>query len=204
MSGKTAVIVALLGFALAAGAVRAAEGPWLIRVRATHLDPADKSTPVGGIGPANRISVESRTIPEVDISYFFSPNIAAELVLAYPQKHEVYMDGMSIGTLKHLPPTLLAQYHFLPDRQFSPYVGAGINLTHLSSVHLLGGAADLERNSVGLALQAGVDVKLDQRWSINVDIKRVNIRSDVLAGGATISAVKVDPTAVSVGLGYRF
>lgn len=204
MSSKAAVIVATLGVALAAGAVQAAGSPWLLRVRATHLSPADKSTPVGGAGAANRISVESRTIPEVDISYFFSPKFAVELVLAYPQKHDVYMDGKSIGSLKHLPPTLLAQYHFLPDSQFSPYLGAGINWTHLSSVHLLGGAADLERNSAGLALQAGVDFKIDQRWSINFDVKRVNIRSDVIAGGATISAIKVDPTAVSVGLGLRF
>src|SRR5688572_23528512 len=106
MSNKAAVIVATLGFALAAGAVQAAESPWLVRVRAAHLSPADKSDPVGGVGAANRISVESRTIPEVDVSYFFSPNIAAELVLAYPQKHEVYLDGNAIGSFKHLPPTL--------------------------------------------------------------------------------------------------
>ena len=68
MSSKAAVIVATLGFALAAGAVQAAGSPWLLRLRATHLSPADKSTPVGGAGAANRISVESRTIPEVDIS----------------------------------------------------------------------------------------------------------------------------------------
>ena len=204
MSSKAAVIVATLGFVLAAGVVQAAESPWLVRVRATHLSPADKSDPVGGVGPANRISVESRTIPEVDISYFFTPNVAAELVLTYPQKHEVYLDGQAIGSFKHLPPTLLAQYHFVPDGQFSPYVGVGVNLTHMSSVNLLGGTAGLESNSVGLALQAGVDVKIDKRWVINLDVKRVNIRSDVIAGGATISAVKVDPTLVSVGLGYRF
>ena len=204
MSSKAAVIVATLGFVLAAGAVQAAESPWLVRVRATHLSPADKSEPIAGAGAADRISVESRTIPELDISYFFTPNLAAELVLTYPQKHEVYLDGKSIGSFKHLPPTLLAQYHFMPDSQFSPYVGAGINLTHMSSVNLLGNTADLESNSVGLALQAGVDFKLDKRWVINLDVKRVNIRSDVVAGGAKISAVKVDPTMVSVGLGYRF
>ncbi|MBC7684563.1 MAG: OmpW family protein, partial [Bdellovibrionales bacterium] len=136
--------------------------------------------------------------------YFFTPKLAAELVLTYPQKHEVYLDGKAIGSFKHLPPTLLAQYHFMPESQFSPYVGAGVNLTHMSSVDLLGGTADLESNSVGLALQAGVDFKIDKRWVINVDVKRVNIRSDVVAGGAKISAVKVDPTLVSVGLGYRF
>lgn len=199
-----AVFLAALGFALVAAPVHADDSPWLVRARATHLNPADKAAPVGGIGAPDRISVESRTIPELDISYFFSPNVAAELVLTYPQKHEVYLDGSAIGTFKHLPPTLLAQYHFLPDSQFSPYVGAGVNFTRLSSVKLLGGTGDLESNSVGLALQAGIDFKIDKHWSINLDIKRVNIRSDVMAGGATISSVKVDPTLASIGVGYRF
>lgn len=199
-----AIIVAALGFAFAGAPAQAEEGSWLVRARATHLNPADKSAPVGGVGASDRISVESRTIPELDISYFFSPNVAAELVLTYPQKHEVYLDGNAIGTFKHLPPTLLAQYHFLPDNQFSPYVGAGVNFTRLSSVKLLGGTGDLESKSVGLALQAGIDYKIDKQWSINLDVKRVNIRSDVMAAGAKISSVKVDPTLVSVGVGYRF
>jgi len=198
------VILAALGLALATGAVQAADSPWLVRARVTQLSPADKSDPVGGAGAANRLSVEKRIIPELDISYFFSPNLAAELVLTYPQKHEVYLDGKSIGSFKHLPPTLLAQYHFVPEGQFSPYVGVGVNFTRISGVKLLGGTADLESNSVGLALQAGVDFKIDQKWSINLDLKRVNIGSDVMAGGKKISAVKVDPTLVSVGLGYRF
>lgn len=199
-----AVALTTLGLTFANVPAQAADGPWLVRVRAAHLNPADKSAPVGGAGAADRISVESRTIPELDISYFFSPNLAAELVATYPQKHEVYLDGKAIGSFKHLPPTLLAQYHFHPDSQFSPYVGAGINLTRLSSVKLLGGTGDLENTSVGLALQAGADIRLDQRWSLNLDIKRVRIRSDVMASGAKISAVKVDPTLLSVGVGYRF
>lgn len=203
-SMTSAVLLAALGLAFAAPTAQAADGSWLVRARATQLSPADKSDPIAGAGAADRISVESRVIPELDISYFFSPNVAAELVLTYPQKHEVYLDGTSVGTFKHLPPTLLAQYHFLPQAQFSPYVGAGVNLTRLSSVKLLAGAGDLESSSVGLALQVGADFKIDKQWSLNVDVKRVNIRSDVLAAGAKISAVRVDPVLLSVGVGYRF
>ena len=199
-----AIVLAALGLALSAAPVHAADNPWLVRVRATHLNPADQSAPVGGTGASNRISVESRTIPELDISYFMTPHLAAELVLTYPQKHSVYLDGKDIGSFKHLPPTLLAQYHFAPGAQFSPYVGAGVNLTRLSSVKLLGGTGDLENTSVGLALQAGADIRLDQRWSLNLDVKRVRIRSDVMASGAKISSVKVDPTLLSIGVGYRF
>jgi outer membrane protein len=208
MKRPVAAIIAAstLGLAtLAAGHAAAAEAsPWLVRVRALHLDPADKSDPVGGTGAANRLTLDSKTFPELDISYFFTPNVAAELVLTYPQKHDVLLDGKSIGTMKHLPPTLLAQYHFLPGAQFRPYVGAGLNYTTLSKVHLLNGNAGLEHKSFGLAVQAGADFALDKNWSLNLDVKKVQIRSDVNSAGAIISKVKVDPLLVSVGVGYRF
>jgi outer membrane protein len=199
-----AVTVSLLGVFGATAQAQAQEGPWLVRARATQLSPADKSAPLGGIGAANRIAVSDKTIAEVDISYFFTPNLAAELVLTYPQKHDVLLDGAVIGSFKHLPPTLLAQYHFDPIGRFKPYVGAGVNYTRISSVHLLNGAGGLENHSFGLAVQAGVDFKLDKNWSLNLDIKRVNIRSDVKVAGAVVSHVKVDPTLLSLGVGYRF
>jgi outer membrane protein len=198
-----AVTLATLAASFASSAI-AQESPWMVRARATHLSPADKSDQVGGTGAYDRISVEKRTIPEFDISYFFSKNLAAELVLTIPQKHDVMLDGVVIGSFKHLPPTLLAQYRFDAIGSVTPYLGAGLNYTRISSVSLLGGAADLENHSFGLALQAGVDFAIDSHWSLNVDLKRINIRSDVVAGGAKISAVKVDPTLVAIGVGYRF
>ena len=202
MKKPVAAVVAML--ALIGSGVHAEESPWLVRVRAVHLDPADKSDPVGGAGASDRISVSSKTIPELDVSYFFTKNIAAELVLTYPQKHDVSLDGAKIGTVKHLPPTLLVQYHFLPDAQFRPYVGAGLNYTTFSQNRLLNGAASLEHDSFGLALQAGADVALDKKWSLNFDVKKAQIRSDVLIGGAKASRVKIDPLMLAVGVGYRF
>jgi len=124
--------------------------------------------------------------------------------LTYPQKHDVYLDGASIGTFKHLPPTLSAQYHFAPNASVSPYLGAGVNYTNISQVKLLAGKGSLESNSFGLSLQAGVDFKIDKNWSINIDVKKVQIRSDVKVSGVKVSAVKVDPVLVGLGLGYRF
>ena len=180
------------------------EGSWLVRVRAVNLDPANKSDPIGGVGAPDRLTINSKVIPELDISYFFTPNWATELVLTYPQKQKVSLDGTQIGTFKHLPPTLTLQYHFTPEKTISPYVGAGINYTRISSVDLLNGAATLEKSSVGLALQAGVDFKIYNNWSINLDVKKVQIRSDVNTAAGQLSAVKVDPWLVGVGVGYRF
>lgn len=180
------------------------EGSWLVRVRAVNLDTANKSDPIGGTGASDRLTINSKVIPELDISYFFTPNWATELVLTYPQKQKVSLDGAQIGTFKHLPPTLTLQYHFTPEKNISPYVGAGINYTRISSVDILNGAARLEKSSVGLALQAGVDFKIDKNWSINLDVKKVQIRSDVNTAAGQLSAVKIDPWLVGVGVGYRF
>jgi len=196
------VVVALI--AVASAQALAQESPWLVRARAIQMEPDNKSSPVGGVGAADTIKVSSKTIPELDISYFFTPNFAAELILTYPQKHNVTLAGTKIGSFKHLPPTLSAQYHFAPGATFNPYLGVGVNYTRISGVKLLNGAADLENDSVGLSLQAGVDFRLDEHWSLNADIKRVNIRSDVVVGGANISHLKVDPMLFGLGVGYRF
>ena len=198
------LMMAVLGLAALAAPAMAQDSPWLVRARAVHIDPADKSDPVGGTGASDRLHVSDKWIPEVDIAYFFTPHWAAELILTYPQKHTVTLDGAAIGSFKHLPPTLTAQYHFLPGAAIDPYVGAGVNYTLMSKVKLLNGGASLEHDSIGLALQAGADFRLDERWSLNVDVKKVQIRSDVDIGGARASRVKVDPLLVGVGLGYRF
>ena len=196
---KNLLAVAVL-CALTSGAAFAqqAESPWLVRVRAVHLDSANKDST--GLG----LSVNNKTIPEVDISYFFNKNVAAELILTVPQKHDLSSSvlGGRIGSLKHLPPSLLLQYHF-DAPGFKPYVGAGVNYTRFSSVNLPAGV-DIDRNSWGGALQVGVDIPLSKNLSLNFDVKKVYIKTDVFAGGAKAGTFKVDPVLVGVGLGWRF
>ena len=201
---KTYVLpVALAAGLLSSAPLMAQEGPWMVRLRAVSLQPADKSDAAPGI-PADAIHVSSKTIPEVDISYFFTKNFATELVLTVPQEHDVTLAGTKIGTFKELPPTLLAQWHFLPGQTVDPYVGLGANLTLISDVKLANGALDLDTSSVGPAAQAGVDIRVAKQCFINLDVKYVQIRSDVKAGGAKVTTVKVDPMLYGVGVGYRF
>lgn len=201
---KIVLTLSLAAVGMISSTAMAQDATWLLRGRVVNIAPANQSDPVGGTGAADRISVSKKTIPEFDVTYFFSPNIAAELILTYPQKHTVYLDGADIGTFKHLPPTLSAQYHFAPNADVRPYLGVGVNYTNLSKVNLLAGKGGLEHSSFGLSLQAGVDFVIDKNWSVNLDIKKVQIRSDVSISGAKVSAVKVDPVLVGVGFGYRF
>ena len=207
MMKKTLLAAAAL-CALTSGAAMAQnypqDGKWMVRARAVHLDSAN-----GGAAGDKGVSVNDKWIPELDISYFFTPNLAAELILTYPQKHDVRLNGAKIGTLKHLPPTLLAQYHFTNLGAFKPYVGAGINYTRFSSVKFdpavdAALSPSVKKNSFGPALQIGFDYALDKNWSINFDVKKVYIKTDVRSFGTKVGTFKVDPVLVGVGLGYRF
>lgn len=173
-------------------------GDLLVRARAVHLDSSNKDST--GLG----LTIDNKTLPEVDFSYFFTPNLAAELVLTVPQKQTVSSNGTAIGTLKHLPPTLTLQYHFNTASGIKPYVGAGVNYTRFSSVNLLNGGATIDRNSWGGALQVGVDIPLAKDLFLNIDVKKVYIQTDVFAGGARAGTFKIDPVLVGVGLGWRF
>ena len=190
------------------------EGPWMVRARAVRIDTANKSDPVPALAiPSDAITVSNKTIPELDVSYFFTPHIAAELVLTVPQKHTVTVQQsalggpVDIGTFEHLPPTLMLQYHFMPDEKIRPYAGVGLNYTRISSVDLFVptvGRLDLDHNSWGLAAGGGVDIEVAKNWFLNFDVKKVQIRTDVTQFGQKLSTVKVDPWLFGAGVGYRF
>ncbi|OWQ90418.1 hypothetical protein CDN99_13785 [Roseateles aquatilis] len=189
--------------AVAAMPAQAQETPWLFRARAVNIDPANKDST--GLG----LSLSRKTIPELDFSYFITPNIATELILTVPQRHTIYSNGSRIGSVKHLPPTLTLQYHFNPEGRFRPYVGAGLNYTSFSGVRFEPAIEaalqpSIQKNSFGLAAQAGFDVMLDKQWSINVDIKKLQMSTDIRSKGATVGKFKIDPLLIGVGVGYRF
>ncbi|MDR3065518.1 MULTISPECIES: OmpW/AlkL family protein [Comamonas] len=202
---KTLIAIAAVASALTAGTAFAQSSfdgtsPWMVRARAVHLD-SDNGGAAGDAG----VSINNKWMPELDVSYFFTPNIAAELILTYPQKHDVRLGGDKIGTLKHLPPTLLAQYHFTGMGAFKPYVGAGVNYTRFSNVNILDGAVTVKKNSFGGALQIGFDYALDKNWSLNFDVKKVYLGTKVTGAGVfQDTKFKVDPWLVGVGVGYRF
>lgn len=197
-----------LALALAAGTMlplcaQAQTGPWLVRVHALNLDSANKDDT--GLD----LSVNNKVFPEFDVSYFFTPNVAAELVLTYPQKHKIRSAGTEIGSLKHLPPTLSLQYHFTGLGAAKPYLGAGINYTHFSNVSFIPAVVtalnpSIDKNSVGLAFGAGVDYEISKTMVLNLDVKKVQIRTDIKSNGAKVGTFKVDPVLVGVGVGWKF
>jgi len=204
---KHIVLAACLAAGTVTGAMAQAsgEGPWLVRARAVHLDMANKD------GTGLGLSANNKTIGELDVTYFFTPNFAAELMLTMPQKQTVHsaVQDADLGTFKHQPTTLMAQYHFTDLPGYKPYVGAGITYTHIKSVNLSSAVTELnplalDKHDSGGALQVGVDIPLDKNWSINFDIKKLFIRTRVYSDGTNVGTLKLDPLVAGVGVGYRF
>lgn len=146
--------------------------------------------------------------PEIDVTYFFTENIAAELIAATAQ-HEVSAGNFDLGETWILPPTLTLQYHPMRDKKFSPYIGAGVNYSYFYGEDDGTGFNGLDvEGGFGLALQAGADYWLNDNWGVNLDVKYIDIDvdADVNLNGTALSAndVELNPFIVGVGVSYRF
>lgn len=188
-------------------------GDIIVRARALAVMPQEKAdvhTPGGFLGTA---SVDNAYIPEVDFSYFVTNNIALELI-AGTSRHTVNADTalghVNVGKVSLLPPTLTAQYHFLPTSRVSPYVGAGVNWTLFYREDAAGGVVTSTKykNRFGWALQAGTDVFLTDNLLLNFDVKKIflntTLTADTSLGVPLRSKVTLDPWLVGVGIGYKF
>ncbi len=176
---------------------------WLIRGRLIDVAPDESNGTVGG-APAP-LTADNSIVPELDITYFFNDNIAAELILAV-SPHDVKLGGTVISDVLLLPPTLTLQYHH-PMGAFKPYVGAGLNYTAVISsdpTSAIGGVDDWD-NGFGFAVQAGFDYAINDKWSFNMDVKKLWLNVDAtVTAGAIPASVDLDPWIFGIGAGYRF
>lgn len=149
-------------------------------------------------------------VPEFDITYFLSEHWATELILAV-SKHDLKMTDtgggdLDLGSVYLLPPTLTLQYHFTPDKKFSPYVGAGFNYTLPFAEDNGASTTSLEADAgFGYVLQAGTDYWFNDHWGWNMDIKKVWVDVDAsINSGAIAANVVLDPWIIGTGISYRF
>ena len=220
-------LIAPMAMTLPMGSASADTGdsPWMVRGRVIGVLPDEAaSLSVGGAALQGTVDISDQYVPELDITYFFNENIAAELILGVTP-HDVKATNVTVpgaldnatvdlGDVWLLPPTLTVQYHFTDLGAFKPYVGAGVNATFFFNEDEGAVADGIEYDpSVGFALQVGFDYDLDGQpggWAFNADIKKIWIEPDVevnftSALGATVDAeVEINPIVAGLGLGYRF
>ena len=156
------------------------------------------------------VDVDDDTGFAFTLGYRFLDKWGVELLAAEPFEHDIDLNGNEMASIKHLPPTLTLQYYPLggTESRVQPYIGAGVNYTHFSDEDLDvdGGSLDLD-DSWGAAGQLGVDLLIDDHWSMNAAAWYLDIDSDATAevGGQSYdTTVHIDPWVVMGGIGYRF
>lgn len=200
--------LALLGVAASVALPAKAHeaGDVLVKAGVTQVRPKSNNGSVlnGTVG----LDASNNARPSASATYMATRNVGIELLAAWPFEHKIYGEGLGqIATSKQLPPTLSLQWHFLPDSRVQPYVGLGLNYTKFFSTRARGAleGADLSLgDSWGVAAQVGVDVKLDERWFFNADLRYIDISSKVKLNGERIGTARIDPWVATVGVGYRF
>ena len=203
--------LALLAAALTVSGLQAADqGPWMIRAGVARMSPSNKSDAFYALGSyyqGGLLQTSQVTLPELALSYAFTPYLSLEGSRTFPQSQTLTMIGVGeLGTYKEPSSCLLLQWHFVPGGLLNPYLGAGMHVTRFSStgVALAGNPLTLSASSVGFALEVGLDMKVASHWLLNAQIKSLRVESDVNVAGAKLTAFNVNPILYSVGVGYTF
>lgn len=195
-----AAIAAAAALALAALANASVLDNVQIKVGVSGVLPDEEGDPIP-------VDIDDAWVPSLQLEYFFTDNISAEL-LCCVATHDVTAAGgaVDLGEVTHFPPTLTLKYRWTNFGPFEPYVGAGVNYTaFIDSEPPAGLDVDYDE-SFGGALQAGFDYRIDEHWGVNVDVRRIWIDTDVTISGAVNATddVEINPWVVSTSIAYRF
>ena len=188
--------------ALGMGQANAAAGDMLLKFGLANVDPDSSSR---GVVADDAVSVEDDTAAYITYSYMYTDNIGVEVLASTPFTHDIVLAGVGkIAEGEHLPPTVSLQYHFQPGQSVRPYVGAGINWTIFLDEKATSTITSISLDdSVGLAVQVGVDIDINKEWYFNADLRKISIDTTATTNIGNIE-VDIDPTVLSLGVGCRF
>jgi outer membrane protein len=222
---KMTKIALCLAMLLAGAAANAQENS--LRVGVAHIDVRSKSADFSSNGPAfltpppAGVTVGDATTLLIAYTRKINDNFDLDVVLGVPPSHKVYGRGTLapygvIAEVKQAGPTVFLNYKFGDARsRLRPFVGLGINYTRFfdrdstAAGELVSGGPTRIRltDSWGLAAQAGLIYKLDERWSISGSVATAKVKSDMTATTGSIerrTTIDFRPIVVNVALGYSF
>lgn len=153
------------------------------------------------------VDISDEYVPSLQIEYFFNEHVSAELLCCVATHDVTAANGaVDLGEVTHFPPTVTLKYRWTNLGRIEPYVGAGVNFTAFIDSEPPAGRHVEYDSSVGPALQAGADYRLNDHWALNFDVRRLWINTDVTISGDmdATDEVEINPWVVSAGVAYRF
>jgi outer membrane protein len=215
--------VALLAVGLISNASAYEAGDFIVRAGAAMVDPQESSGTISPatISPAGEVGIDNDVQLGLTGTYMVTDNIGIELLAATPFTHTITLEGDlaglgSLATAKHLPPTVSLQYFFNNDSSFTPYIGAGVNYTMMLETEItsngeavLGslGITDTSveaDDSVGLSLQAGLDMALTDNIILGAAVWYMDIETEIEVANAVTVDLDIDPWVYMLSVGYKF
>lgn len=200
----TLLAVAAACFALPAAAQSARD--WTLAIGAHQVDPkSNNGTLADGTLP---LRIDSSLRPTIAFEYFIHDGLGLEVLAAAPFSHDINIDGMGkVGSTRHLPPTVSLQYHFNHQGRVRPLLGVGVNYTSFFSEGTTGelAGADLDLgDSWGVAAHAGIDFDVGERGAIRLDVRWMDIESDVRVDGVKLGTANIDPLVYGAAYVLKF
>lgn len=219
-------LITLAGAMLAAAASPAVaqetDGKVQVKVLGTAVLTDGKITKVNtdlvGLPATLQTRSNDNVVPTIAIEYFVSDAVSVETICCMTQHDVDATTGLPgaelVSDAKVIPATVTLKYHF-PLGAAKPHVGAGP--TYFLWVDSKPGAATIPlgvtkqtlSDELGLALQAGVDIPLNDRGlGVSLDAKRYFVSTTARwYAGQTLAIEtehKLDPWVLSAGLAWRF
>lgn len=219
-AAKLLALAAALG--AAGGAAAQAKGDWTVKVGVNKITPKVESGDVSAPAlPGTKADIGTDSKPILNLAYFVTDNIAAELDLGVPYRHDLFGAGAiegtgKLGTADVLPPTLFAQYRFFgANAVFRPYVGVGLTYAYfrrergsaqLTAVLNTGGPASTFSLEAKWApsVQLGASYRLNERWSVDGGVIKTKVKTTATYSTGQTQDIRLDPVAVNVGVTFKF
>jgi len=190
----------------ASPAMAQSRGDWTVSAGVHQVAP--KSNNGALAGGTLKVDVDNDIRPTVTGEYFIADNLGIEVLAALPFKHDINIDGLGrVGSTRHLPPVVTLQYHFNSQGKVSPLLGVGVNYTTFFSEETGGALAGSKLkldDSWGLALHAGLDFAVSEKSAVRVDVRWIDIDSNVKLDGQKLGTVNIDPLAYGVSYVVKF
>ena len=197
-------------------------GNWLWRAGATSLMPSVSGGVLSAPSlPDSRVDVNEVTQVAGGITYMFTDNIAVDVPVAPPFTHSLTGAGALQGVGKVaqvdvLPMSVFAQYRFLDAHaRFRPYVGLGATYAYFFNPQ--GSAALTGMTNPGgpattltvdsrftLTPQLGFSLALGEQFSLEMAFTKSLLKTNTKLSTGQTSEISLDPSSLSVGLGFRF
>lgn len=154
------------------------------------------------------VSLDSDAEPSLTLGYRFPQGWGVEVWSPITKfKHDVKLDGVKSASIKHMPILVTAQYHFLTDQAWQPFVGLGYGWVSISGERTIPPTAGISLNvkdDSGFVGQLGLDYFATPNVFVQVDARYFSWTSKVELNGMDVGKGKVDPWIYGVSVGYKF